>query len=300
MIYRILKSYRRNGQPAVNVPHLEKINQFSTAIGPKLASSIPPPQHKYEVDKIEKSMVLNYTNAFEVPKTVASFKNKKSSGHDGISTKILESCSPIIKNCFSFNNCIEKQSFPECLKIAKVLPFFKKGDESLPCNYRPISRLSSLCKIFEKLLYKRMIKFFNKNNHFTPAQYGFKPKYSCAHAIAEITDFIRDEIDEKSNKIACFIDLQKAFDSLDHKLLLAKLGNYGFRGRIYNIMVDYLSSRSQYVLVNGIGAILPKLFREIPKGQFSVPFCSWYISMIFPRPFKMIIELHFSLIIHPL
>ena len=96
----------------------------------------------------------------------------------------------------SFNYCIEKQFFPGCLKIAKV-PKFKKGDESLPCNYTPICLLSSLSKSFEKVLYKRMVKFFNKNILLTPAQYGFRPKYSCANAIAEITDFIRDEIDKK-------------------------------------------------------------------------------------------------------
>ena len=78
--------------------------------------------------------------------------------------------------------------------------------------------MSSPSKIFEKLLYKRMVKFFNKNNLFTPVQYGFRPKYSCAHAFAEITDFIRDEIDKKSNGRACFFDLKKVFDSLKHKI----------------------------------------------------------------------------------
>ena len=86
-----------------------------------------------------------------------------------------------------------------------------------------------------------MIKFFNKNNLFTPAQYGFRSKYSCAHAIIEVTDFIRGEIDKKSKGKACFIDLQKAFDSLDHQILFSKLSNYGFRGPIFHILVDYFS-----------------------------------------------------------
>ena len=145
----------------------------------------------------------------------------------------------------SFDDCIEKQVFPECLKFAEVLPIFKKGDENLPSNYRPISLLSPLSKVFEKLLHKRMVKIFNKNNLFTPVQYGVRKKSSSAHAIAEVTDFIRGEIDEKSSEISCFIDLQKDFDSLDHGILLAKLSNYGFRGRpIPDIMVDYHSNRS--------------------------------------------------------
>ena len=130
MIYRNMKSYRRHDQPAVNLPKLEKINQFFTATGPKLASSIPSAQHKYDVDKIENSMVLNYTNELEVSKIIASLKNKKSSGNDGIGNEILKRCSPIIEKYLvgSFNYCIEKQFFPGCLKIAKVLPLFKKGD----------------------------------------------------------------------------------------------------------------------------------------------------------------------------
>ena len=130
-----------------------------------------------------------------------------------------------------------------------------------------------------------MVKFFNKNNIFTPAQYGFRPKYSCAHAIAEITDFIRDEIDKKSNGIACFIDLQKAFDSLDHKILLAKLRNYGFRGPIYNIMVDYLSSRSQYVFVNVNRSDIAEIVTGGPKWSVLGPFLFLVYINYFPQTF---------------
>ena len=172
----------------------------------------------------------------------------------------------------SFNDCIEKQVFPECLKIANVLLRFKKGDESQPSNYRPISLLSFLSKVFEKLLHKRMVKFFNKNNLFTPVQYGFRKKSPCAHAIAEVTDFIRGEIDKKSSRISCFTDLQKFFDSLDHGILLAKLSNYGFRGPIYNIMVDYLSNRSQYVYANGNRSDIAKITTGVPQGSVLGPF----------------------------
>ena len=155
-------------------------------------------------------MNLNYTNELEVSKIVGSLKNKTSSGHDGISNEILKCCSPIIENYLvrSFIDCAEKQVSPECLKIAKVLPLFKKGDDSLPSKYRPISLLCSLSKVFEKLLHKRMVNFFNKNNLFTRAVW-LQKKSSCAHAIAEVTDFIKGEIDKKSGGISCFIDHRK-------------------------------------------------------------------------------------------
>ena len=169
-IYRNLKSHRRCNQPAVKLPDLEKINQFFTSIGLKLASSLPPAHHKYEIDKLQNSIFFNSTNELKVSEIVGSLKNKKSSGHDGMSNEILKCCSPILEKHLvrSFNDCIEKQVFHECLKIAKVLPLFKKGDESLPNHYRPIRLLSSLSKVFEKLLHKRMVKFFNKKNKFTP------------------------------------------------------------------------------------------------------------------------------------
>ena len=123
-------------------------------------------------------MHLTYTNELEVSKIVVSFKNKKSSGHDCISNEILKSCSTKIEKDLvgSFNNCIEKQFFLECLKITKVLPLFKKGDESLPCTYRPINHLSSLCEIFEKLLYKQMIKFFYQKQSLYPSDVWFQNK----------------------------------------------------------------------------------------------------------------------------
>ena len=103
-------------------------------------------------------------------------------------------------------------------------------------------------------------------------QYGFRKKSSCAHAIAEVADFIRGEIDKKSSGISCFIDLQKAFDSLDHGILLAKQSNYGFRGPIYNIMVDYLSNRSQYVYANGNRSDIAKITTGVPQGSVLGPF----------------------------
>ena len=95
----------------------------------------------------------------------------------------------------SIANCI----FPECFKIAKVIPLYKKGDKTDPHNYRPISLLSSLSKIFEKILHKRMMKFCQTNKLLNPMQYGFRNKMSCTDAIGAITDYIRDVIDRKLN-----------------------------------------------------------------------------------------------------
>ena len=123
-----------------------------------------------------------------------------------------------------------------------------------------------------------MVKSFNKNNLFTPVQYGFRSKYSCTYATVEVTDFIRGKIDEKMNGEAFFIDLQKAFDSLDHRILISKLSNYGCRGPIYNIMVDYLSCRSQYVFANGSKSNIAEIAIGVPQGSFRIPDTHQYFT----------------------
>ena len=160
-LYRNLKSHKRKDQIAEVTPDLKTLNEFFTTIGSKLADAVPPSNKEYFVPKFEKTMVLNYTNQHEISKILAKMKNKKSSGHDGISNEILKCCSPVIENYLTncFNNCIEKQFFPNSLKVAKVIPLYKKGNANDPGNYRPISLLSSLSKVFEKLLYHRWLVF---------------------------------------------------------------------------------------------------------------------------------------------
>ena len=155
---------------------------------------------------------------------------------------------------------------------SRVIPLFKKGDRSNPENYRPIS-LSSLSKVFEMVLCKRLTKFFKKNESFTPNQYGFRNKRSCTHAIGEVLDYIRNEMDKRNAKNACFIDLEKAFDTLDHNILLQKLEKCGFRGKIC-LLSNYLENRQQYVEHNRIRSSTKdrRTMAGAPQGSVLGPF----------------------------
>ena len=219
-------------------------------------------------------MVLNNTTTEEITKIFRNIKNKKSTGHDGTSNEILKCCSPTIEPYVAdvFNKCLEQSIFPEPFKIARVIPLFKKGDRSNPENYRPISLLSSLSKVFEKVLCKRMTKFFMKNESFTPNQYGFRNKRSCTHAIGEVLDYIRNEMDKRNAGSACFIDLKKAFDTLDHNILLQKLEKYGFRGKILCLLTNYLENRQQYVEHNQSRSSTKELKTGVPQGSVLGPF----------------------------
>ena len=165
-------------------------------------------------------------------------------------------------------------------KLPKLYHCLRRGIK-YPANYLPISLLSSLSKVFEKVLHNRMIRFTEKNDLICPMQYGFRNNMSCVDAIAAITEFVRTEIDKKAQGQACFIDLQKAFDTLDHHILLKKLEDYGFRGKIFEILRDYLSDRWQYISHNGVCTEKPKIVSGVPRVPSWVHFCFFCILMTF-------------------
>ena len=128
-----------------------------------------------------------------------------------------------------FNVSFLTRQFSSVLKIAKVIPIHKKQSKVDYVNYRPISHLSNIEKI-EKLMYKRLSNFLDINNLIYSLQFGFQQKYSTTHALINLTESIRQTLDESSFGCGIFVDLQKAFDTVDHKILLNKLEFYGICG----------------------------------------------------------------------
>ena len=141
--------------------------------------------------------------------------------------------------------------FPSVLKTAKVVPVFKKDSKLNYSNYRPISLLSNIEKILEKLMYRRLYAFLDYNNIIYDLQFGFRQKYSTSHAFINITENIRKALDDGNIGCGVFVDLQKAFDTVDHQILLAKLNHYGIRGVSNDWFKSCLSNRNQYVSING-------------------------------------------------
>ena len=273
-IYRNLKYQLSKNQKQPEIPDIEKLNEFFATIGSVLSKKVEPHDEIVRVPNFDKTMFLSCTDEKEVAKLIQNLKNKKSIGHDGISNEMLKCCSPIIEKYIvkAFNRCIDLKKFPNFLKVAKVVPVFKKGERDNPENYRPISLLTSISKLFEKLLYSRMVNFFNTNKLFSPMQFGFRAKHSCVHAIVSITDYMRDEIDKRNSGQACFLDLKKAFDSLDHTVLMNKLYSYGFRGPTHELIEDYLSNRWQFVEVNRKKTERQPIKTGVPQGSILGPF----------------------------
>ena len=170
-----------------------------------------------------------------------------------------------------FNMSIKTGEFPTKMKLAKVLPIYKSGSHDLLENYRPISILSVFSKIFERMMFNRMWRFIEKFKIINDRQFGFKPKSSTELAISVLYDSLLRTFDQKQYTLGVFIDLKKAFDVIDHRILLVKLEHYGFRGVVLQWFKSYLMNRKQYVTLDGFRSLDLEIETGVPQGSILGP-----------------------------
>ena len=161
--------------------------------------------------------------------------------------------------------------FPSELKLARVVPIFKAGDSSALTNYRPISVLTFFAKVFEKIVYNKLLNFISDNNILYDHQYGFRKGRSTQQAIITLVDKITKSQDIGDIVITLLIDLKKAFDTIDHRILLRKLYSYGIRGSMLKWMESYLTDRSQYVVFDGKVSETHGIKCGVPQGSILGP-----------------------------
>jgi hypothetical protein len=241
-----------------------------------LANKISPTSlnHRhYLTGNYPDSMFFTPVTESEVIDIIGSLKNSTSKGHDNISTNIVKECklefAPIlvhIINCSFCDGCV-----PNNLKVAKVIPLFKSGDKLTVSNYRPISLLPIFSKIFERSAYNRFLSFIDNNEILHKNQFGFRKKLSTYMALLELTEDISKSMDEKDITIGVFIDLAKAFDTVNHKILLEKLSHYGIRGLPLEWMNSYLSNRQQYVNIDDVNSTCLPISCGVPQGSILGP-----------------------------
>ena len=254
----------------------EEFNKYFSTIGAKLAENFNSENsnHKaYLRNKVENSFFLHFTTECEITREINNLDLKKSPGYDDISVKFLQVTKSLIAKplMLIFNKAITTGQYPDALKIAKVIPLYKKGENTVISNYRPISLLSLLNKIFEKLLYRRLYKFLVKHNVLYKYQFGFRKGYSTTMALIEIINNIKSAID--NNKFVCgiFLDLTKAFDTVDHQILLDKLHHYGVRGQTNNLFRSYLNNRKQFVKIGRSESSHQPINCGVPQGSVLGP-----------------------------
>lgn len=206
-------------------------------------------------------------------KNVINLLLNKSSGLDTVPAFIYkflnEILSPVI--CNLFNSSILEGTFPQILKIAEVIPIHKSGAKSNLNNHRPISLLTILSKIFEKLMCSRLKSHLYFNNIINDNQFGFRVNNSTSDAIVQFLDECYNSINSKNHILAVFLDLSKAFDTIDHNILKFKLYHTGIRGTLLDWFCSYLTSRKQRVTFNSAKSDYKTLSSGVPQGSVLAP-----------------------------
>jgi hypothetical protein len=193
------------------------------------------------------------TSPTTVFNTISNFETKNSLDIDGISTKLLKLIAHPISIPLShiFNLSLNIGTFPSKLKTSRTVPIFKNGDPESCDNYRPISLLSSISKVLEKLVSIQLVNHLELNNLLYKHQYGFQKKKSTEHNLLHISNYIFDALNNKKKCLGIFLDLKKAFDVCSHEILLLKLKKYGITGTTHDWFSSYIKNRIQIVDING-------------------------------------------------
>lgn len=246
------------------------LNCYFATIGSNLAKALPTTNvspTNYLTNNYPDFRLLD-TSPAEITNIIKSLKDS-APGLDGIHIKVLKLTATLVSPYISklINLSFHTGIFPSHLKVAKVIPIFKGGNQGDVSNYRPISILTSIGKIFESAMYNRLIEFLDCNNILKDCQFGFRKNFSPKLAVTQLVERILQAQGDGKFSFSVFLDLRKAFDTLDHDILLKKLRHYGIRNVGNAWFRSYLSDRSQYTVINNITSKRSSLNIGVPQGS---------------------------------
>ena len=248
-------------------------NNFFANIGKELSTAVPvlhddnmftpsvtSCERKFEIQKVSESDILT---------EIKRLKNKNSMGLDGISAKILKLSAEEITPSLTYlvNRSILENKVPTQWKRAKIVPLHKKGDKELPDNYRPISLLPVVSKVLERVVHRQLSDYLKSNNLLASEQSGFRPQHSTTTSLIKVTDDWLSAMDKRLLTGAVFVDLRKAFDTVDHILLLDKLAGFGFTAGSIQWFTDYLENRQIVTQINGTLSQTKSISVGVPQGS---------------------------------
>ena len=244
---------------------------YFTTIADKLVGDIPVGQSNpvsYLRNRIHNSFFISPITVNEIGNAISDLKDN-GCGLYKLSTKVLIGIKPLLCEIleYIFNLCINQGYFPGELKVGCLTPVFKKGDKLNVENYRPICSLSPLSKIFERIIYNKMIIYIEKNKILSESQFGFRRKMSTETAIMKFMDYVHSGLYSKHYVGTIFMDLSKAFDVMNHDILKLKLEHYGFRGIFLDFMMQFVQDRQYFVNANGLNSEIRNVNIGVPQGS---------------------------------
>ena len=221
------------------------------------------------------SCFLFPTDVEEIKQVRGKMKPKRSFGLDKIPPIVLKYLPDNILEVIAtlINRSFQEGTFPNTYKASKVVPIYKnKGSRKNAEQYRPVSLINSMSKIIEKIVYQRISSFLNKKNFFSNKQFGFRKRMSTSHAISLLVNTVTKNMNKKSKTLGIFLDLSRAFDLVDHNILLYKLNHYGIRGVANDWFRSYLSNRTQQVEIDGqLSSNICNIIYGTPQGSVLAP-----------------------------
>jgi hypothetical protein len=223
--------------------------------------------------RTHKIFQAQYISHLFVSNQLKNLQRRKATGIDGLPSNMLKDCREFISKplCHILNLSIRTGKVPETWKMAKLKPLHKSGATNDPSNYRPISVLPILSKILERAMHSQLLSYLEKNNLLTECQFGYRQNRSTTHATTLLIDGIREEVDKGKLVGSCFIDLSKAFDTISHSQLLAKLKSYGVVNRELLWFTDYLFKATQIVELDSSRSSEKPLLCGVPQGSILGP-----------------------------
>lgn len=253
----------------------DEFNVFFVTIPEIISNSIPSTINNasHYLKKMQKqqhkSFYLEPTCETEMFSAIMNLNNSTTEDVYGISARILKQVAPFISDQLSrlFNRCLYEHTFPNELKISKVVPLHKKGNEDDPGSYRPISIIPIISKVFEDILKNRLVRYFDGMSLFCDQQYGYLKNKSTIQAICDIIDNVIQGFDDWNKTSATLLDLSKAFDCVCHELLMDKLQYYGIRGDSLKLFQSYLADRRQTVVIGNRRSTEYVVKRGVPQGS---------------------------------
>lgn len=230
------------------------------------------------------SIYLRPCTSAEIQKHIGKLKNTHSTGHDGINSLCIKNTAEFITRPITYlaNLMMETGTFPDNLKKATVIPCFKSGNRKELNNYRPISLITTLAKIFERVICDRVEGFVNQHKILSDRQFGFKKNTGTNDALSEVVNEINLAKDKGHFTTLLMLDLQKCFDTIPHNYLLKKLEILGIRGLGGKLLKSYITGRTQRAKINEISSSEGLITIGLPQGSIMAPILfKLYINDIF-------------------